>query len=114
MSDNNNYQSNIDIAFETISNRLNKIKEDLNDYLNEWKQSSADKIQTVTAEIVNEEDNQHSSQLASYYSLLSKFSASHEKPKRKRDQNNKKSNQAQIQNDVEYVSTKYPLFFKIN
>ena len=115
MSDNNNYQSNIDKAFETFSNRLNKVKEDLNDYLNEWKQSSTDTIQTetVTPEIA-EEDNQHSSQLASYYSLLSQFSASHEKPKRKREQKNKKSNQAQFQNDVEYVSTKYPLFIKRN
>ena len=53
MSVNNNYQLNINKAFETISKRLKKVREDLNDYLKERKQSSTDLIETetVTAEI---------------------------------------------------------------
>ena len=114
MSVDNIYQSNIDKAFEIVSKRLEKVKDDANDHLKDWNHSSTIKIktepidETKTTEIA--ENDQHNSQLTTYYSLLHQYSSAQQKPKQKK----KKSNQIQIQNDIEYVSTKYPLYIKRN
>ena len=114
MSVDNIYQSNIDKAFEIVSKRSRKVKDDANDHLKDWNHSSTIKIktepidETKTTEIA--ENDQHNSQLSTYYSLLHQYSTAQQKPKRKREQNN----QIQIQNDIEYVSTKYPLYIKRN
>ena len=120
MSVDNIYQSNIDNAFEIVSKRLNKVKDDANDHLKDWNHKSTFKIktepipieETKTTEIA--ENDQHNSQLSTYFSLLDQYSTPHQKPKRKREQKNTKSNKIQIQNDIEYVSTKYPLYIKRN
>ena len=116
MSVNNIYQSNIDKAFEIVSKRLRKAKDDANDHLKDWNHSSTIKIKTepisIEETIITElaEYDQHNSQLTTYYSLLHQYSSAQQKPKQKK----KKSNQIQIQNDIEYVSTKYPLYIKRN
>ena len=113
-------QSNIDKAFEIVSKILRKVKDDANGHLKDWNHSSTFKIktepnsikETITTEIADYD--QHNSQLATYYSFLHQYSTAHQKPKRKREKNNKKSNKIQIQNYIEYVSTKYPLYIKRN
>ena len=42
----NIYQSNIDKAFEIVSKRLEKVKDDANDHLKDWNHSSTIKIKT--------------------------------------------------------------------